>query len=115
VVIPIELSQRRRIEGRMGSVEDAEVRTGVNAVLHGGWHGLLGELDASSGQTQTCAIQHDRRTSGAPWFAPDSPQEEAVSSEPVSKVGVLGAEELRHDSEAIMDHHKAEKGHFGLE
>jgi hypothetical protein len=45
----------------------------------------------------------------------DSPLEEAVSSEPVSKVGVLGAEELRHDSEAIMDHHKAEKGHFGLE
>jgi hypothetical protein len=56
----------------MGSVEDAEVRTGVNAVRHGGWHGLLGELDASSGQTQTCAIQHDRRASGAPWFAPDS-------------------------------------------
>jgi hypothetical protein len=31
---------------------------------------------ASSGQTQTCAIQHDRRASGAPWFAPDSALEE---------------------------------------
>ena len=53
-VVPVELCQRRRIEGGMGSVEDAEVRAGVNAVLHGGWHGLLGELDASGGQTHSC-------------------------------------------------------------
>ena len=48
-------------------------------------------------------------------FVQDSALEEAVSSEPVSKVGVLGARELRHDSEAVLDHHKAEKGRFGLE
>jgi hypothetical protein len=64
----------------------------------------------------TSVVGADRSSaSAAPWFAKDSPLEEAVSSEPVSKVGVLGAEELRYDSEAMMDHHKAEKGHFGLE
>ena len=52
-MVVVELRQRRRIQGCMGPVEDAEARTGVDAVLHGGWHGLLGELDASSGQTQT--------------------------------------------------------------
>ena len=42
---------KAEIEGRMGPVEDAEVRTGVDAILHGGRHGLLGELDASGRHT----------------------------------------------------------------
>ena len=47
-------------------------------------------------------------------FAPDSPLEERVSSEPVSEVGFSGLA-IRHDSERFMDDNRSGKGYFGLE
>jgi hypothetical protein len=48
-------------------------------------------------------------------FVADSPLEEAVSSEPVSEVGVFGAWELRVIPRPLWTIIEAEKGYFGLE